>query len=53
MRSAGTDFVIAAGAPVGLDGSGGGDRPYFVFVAVGPGFQAARNRQRPSWLLPT
>ena len=45
--------MIATGAPVCLDRSGGGNRPHFVFMAVGPDLQPALNRQRPARLRPT
>jgi hypothetical protein len=53
MCCARTDFVIAAGTPICLEGSSGGYRSDFVVVAVGAGFHPAVNRQRPRRLLPT
>ena len=43
MRSAGTDFVIAAGTAIGLDRTGRGDGVHFVVVAVGPRFDPAQD----------
>ncbi len=40
MRRSGTDFVIAAGASVGLGGARTGDRSHCVFIAVGSGFDS-------------
>ncbi|MBO0883800.1 MAG: hypothetical protein J2P17_26380 [Mycobacterium sp.] len=47
VRCSGTDFVIATRTAIRLDGAGCGDRPHFVLMTVGPGFDPAVHRQRP------
>lgn len=44
MCCTGTYFVVAAGAPIRLDGPGGRDGTHVVFVAVGPRFDSAKGR---------
>jgi hypothetical protein len=46
MRCARTNFVIAAGTAIDLDGTRRGDRAYFVLIAVGPGFYTAVHRRQ-------
>ena len=46
MCCAGTDFVVTAGAAVGLGRARRRDRADLVFVAVGPGLDPAGRRQR-------
>jgi hypothetical protein len=42
MSNAGTDFMIAAGTTIGLDGTGRGNRTNFVVVAVRSDFDSSR-----------
>src|SRR5947209_14039747 len=44
MRCAGTYFVIATGAAVGLDRARRRDRPHFVLVTTGSDFHPGRHR---------
>ena len=52
MSCARPDLVIAARAAIGLGGPRRRDRPHLVVIAVGPGLDATRRRQRRSRRLP-